>query len=426
MIPRVTSKTNSKRSAGIRSRLPLLLMLSLQQGASPISAETIVVSVTAPGYDLREAPVSLLLPTQRAAATPANASVPQGAVAVHGQWEPVDNSRMRLTFVARDIKANTARTFAVRTDVAPARAAVEVKLNGANAEFWIGGQLFTRYDTVTGPNKPYFYPLFAPGNHQIVRHWPVEERAGQTQDHPHHRGLWFTHGQLNGIDFWLEKGNVGKTVHSAYQTLQSGAVYGLLRTSTNWVAPNGQTLAEDRREVRVYNLRDGYLMDLLIEVRALDKPLTWGDTKEGTLALRVADSMRAAVEKGQTAQGHILNANGDRDAVAWGKAAPWCAYYGPVDGAMVGVAMMDEPHNLRHPTHWHVRDYGLFAANPFGLHDFVRNTPAGAGTITMAAGEKRAFRYRLLFHKGTPAEAGVARAWQAYSQPPTVQLLPPD
>lgn len=408
------------------------MTLSMIPRPLPTQAAKIVVSVTAPGYDLREAPVSVLVP---AALASNNSTVKASAGAdkldvIAGQLEPAENGQFRLTFVARNVKANATRTYHVQTDVlsAPGKG-VEIKSRGADTEFWINGRLFTRYDTTTGPNKPYFYPLFAPGDHQgdrqIVRHWPVENRAGQTQDHPHHRGLWFTHGALNTVDFWLEKGGVGKTVHTGYQNLQSGPVCGLARATTDWIDPGGQKIAEDFREVRVYNLNDAYVMDFVIEVRALASPLVWGDTKEGTLALRLADSMRVKVEKGKTAAGHIINSNGDRDGDTWGKAAAWCDYYGPVDGTIVGAAILDHPQNPRHPTYWHVRDYGLFAANPFGLHDFVRNTPAGKGDLAVPVGESITLRYRLLFHKGTPEQAGVAQAWQAFSQPPIVQLLTP-
>jgi len=47
------------------------------------------------------------------------------------------------------------------------------------------------------------------------------------------------------------------------------------------------------------------------------------------------------------------------------KHADWCDYYGSIGGKTVGIAMFDHPSNPRHPTTWHVRDYGLFAANPF-------------------------------------------------------------
>ena len=63
---------------------------------------------------------------------------------------------------------------------------------------------------------------------------------------------------------------------------------------------------------------------------------------------------------------------GITDDAAWGKASPWVDYVGPVDGKTVGVAILNHPLSFRYPTTWHVRMYGLFAANPFGWHDFGR------------------------------------------------------
>jgi len=395
----------------------LFFALSLL-GAAILPARAGVVTVTAPD-DVRETPVSLLLPE----ATVKSAPAVTGADAISGQIEAAENGQVRLTFIARDLKKGVPRRFSVDASMpAVPGLGVEVKRVGENAEFWIGGKLFTRYDVTTGPNKPYFYPVFAPGNLQIVRHWPVEKTEGETTDHPHHRGLWFTHGKVNGVDFWTEKGEVGKTMHTAYDMLQSGPVYGLMRTRTNWVKPNGTKIAEDSRDIRVYDLNSGYVMDFAVTVKAVGGPLVFGDTKEGTFALRMADSMRAADDKGKPLAGHIINARGDKQAAAWGKAAEWCDYYGPVDGQTVGVAIFDDPKNPRHPTTWHVRDYGLFAVNPFGLHDFDKKNPAGAGDLTVPVGQSITFRYRLLFHKGTPDEARVVEFWQAFANPPAVRV----
>ena len=396
-------------------RTPFLLLAILGAAILPARAGVVTVTVTAP-EDVRETLVSLLLPE----ATVKNAPAVTSVDAISGQIEAAENGQVRLTFIARDLKKGVPRAF--RVDTAMPGAAVEAKRAGENVEFWIGGKLFTRYDTTTGPTKPYFYPVFAPDNRQVVRHWPVEKVGNETTDHPHHRGLWFTHGKVNGADFWLEKGGTGKTVHTGYDAVQGGAVYGLMRSKTDWVKPNGPKIAEDSREVRVYNLQGGYLMDFAITVKAVGGPLVFGDTKEGSFALRMADSMRAAVEKGKTAEGHILNARGDRDAAAWGKAAAWCDYYGPVDGQTVGVAIFDDPKNPRHPTTWHVREYGLFAVNPFGLHDFDKKNPAGAGDLSVPEGQSITFRYRLLFHKGTPDEARVAEFWQALAAPPVASV----
>jgi hypothetical protein len=119
--------------------------------------------------------------------------------------------------------------------------------------------------------------------------------------------------------------------------------------------------------------------------------------------------------RGSVGQGHIVNSEGVRDNETWGKRAAWCDYYGPLKGDTVGVAVFDHPQNPKHPTWWHVRDYGLFAANPFGVHDFERK-PAGTGDVKIAAGDSLTFRYRLYFHKGDTAEAQVAEHYRRYAE----------
>lgn len=129
------------------------------------------------------------------------------------------------------------------------------------------------------------------------------------------------------------------------------------------------------------------------------------------MAIRLAPTMRL---KGSVGQGHIVNSEGVRDGATWGKRAAWCDYYGPVNGDVVGVAIFDHPGNPRHPTWWHVRDYGLFAANPFGIHDFERK-PAGTGNLVVPAGESVTFKWRFYFHKGNEVEGKVAERYQEYA-----------
>jgi hypothetical protein len=137
------------------------------------------------------------------------------------------------------------------------------------------------------------------------------------------------------------------------------------------------------------------------------------------MAIRLAPTMQLAPTpamkaKGQTARGHIVNSEGQTDGGTWGKRAAWCDYYGPVDGHVVGVAIFDHPSNPKHPTWWHVRDYGLFAANPFGVHDFERK-PAGTGDIKIPSGESLTFKYRFYFHKGDDKQGKVAERYSEYA-----------
>jgi len=118
-------------------------------------------------------------------------------------------------------------------------------------------------------------------------------------------------------------------------------------------------------------------------------------------------------------QGHIVMSSGLRDEETWGKRADWCYYYGPVSGGTngletLGVAIFDHPGNPRHPTNWHVRDYGLFAANPFGL-SFFEKKPKNAGDMTIAAGQSVTFRYRFYYHRGDEKEAQVAEHYKKYA-----------
>ena len=104
-----------------------------------------------------------------------------------------------------------------------------------------------------------------------------------------------------------------------------------------------------------------------------------------------------------------------RDDDTWGKRAYWCDYYGPVEGKTVGVAIFDHPDNPRHPTWWHVRDYGLFAANPFGQHDFEKLQDKSAGNLTVPAGKSITFKWRVLIHPGDAETGHVADLYKAFA-----------
>jgi hypothetical protein len=130
---------------------------------------------------------------------------------------------------------------------------------------------------------------------------------------------------------------------------------------------------------------------------ATERGIVFGDTKEGTFALRLHPNLRL---RGAVAKGAASNREGLAGAAVWGKRSAWVAYQGPVDGEEVGVAIFDHPSNPRHPTWWHARDYGLFAANPFGAHDF-EGAPEGTGDLALVRGATLTLRYRVLVFRGT-------------------------
>ena len=105
----------------------------------------------------------------------------------------------------------------------------------------------------------------------------------------------------------------------------------------------------------------------------------------------------------------------------WGKRAPWCDYTGPVNGKTVGVTIMDHPESFRHPTYWHVRNYGLMTANPFGLSYFY-NDKSRRGSHMLAPGESIVGIYRYYVHKGDATEANIKERYHDFAHPPKVRV----
>lgn len=291
---------------------------------------------------------------------------------------------------------------------------VQFQASGSDLDVKIDGRLITRYRPVSG-SKPIFFPVIGPTGDSYTRAYPMLDVPGEDRDHPHQRSFWFTHGNVNGIDFWSEdppgtaaartKGSIRETER---QVIVEGPVQARLRTRDDWLAPDGRRICQDRRTVTFFHTADVRMIDFWITIQATDGPLTFGDTKEGMFGLRVASSMDVKRKRG----GKITNAEGLTDDAAWGKASPWVDYVGPVKDQTVGIAILNHPASFRFPTTWHVRDYGLFAANPFGWKDFGRPR---RGDHTVPAGESIQFAYRIILHRGDTASLGVAGYFQAYA-----------
>jgi hypothetical protein len=265
--------------------------------------------------------------------------------------------------------------------------------------------------------RPYCYPLIGPGEAAMTRNWPMKTTPNEEHDHPHHRSLWFAHGEINGQDFWSEAKGFGKTIHEEFTEVKSGTDSGVIKSRNKLVAADGTIVCTDDRTLRIYipTQSDERMFDFEITMHASNGDVTFGDTKEGSMALRLAETMRLTHGK-NPGQGHIINSEGVRDDKTWGKRAAWCDYFGPVDGKTVGVAIFDHPQNPRHPTWWHVRDYGLFAANPFGQHDFEKLSNKTAGNLVLPAGQSLTFRYRFILHEGDEKQAKVADKYQDYAK----------
>jgi hypothetical protein len=279
----------------------------------------------------------------------------------------------------------------------------------------IDGKEFTRLVAAADDYKPFFFPVMGPNGKIITRQYPMHPGVeGEAEDHRHHRSMWFNHGSVGGVDFWLEGQGKGRIRQTRIRSLSSGPVFGRIATDNEWVTPDGETLLDDSRVITFYPLARGQvLLDLTITLKPRARPVRFGDTKEGSFGIRVAASMK------EKHGGTIRNSRGQEGMKGvWGKPAEWVDYYGKVGGDTVGVAIFDHPSSFRHPTTWHVRDYGLFAANPFGYRAFKHGT--GDGSHTLGEGEALELRYGIYIHHDTTGEARVEKVYRGFASPPAL------
>lgn len=269
---------------------------------------------------------------------------------------------------------------------------------GATREVRVGDELFTIYRTDGKLRQPILYPVLGPGQTPMTRRYPQEEAAeGEATDHMHHRSLWFTHGAVNGVDFWAPQQATGaEIVHDAFLPVAKEDEGHAIRTRNLWQKKDGTVVCTDERYLRFGARKDARWIDYRVVVHADHGELLFGDTKEGTMAIRMAPTLRLS---GKVAKGQVRNSEGVEGKDAWGKRAKWVAYWGPVGDETVTLALLDHPTNPRHPCWWHARDYGLLAANPFGAHDF-EGAEKGTGDLTVAEGESLTFTYRFWFARG--------------------------
>lgn len=305
-------------------------------------------------------------------------------------------------------------------------------------EVSIDGKLFTTLNFKKGEPRVYLYPVIGPTGVGVTRDFIMQdnplEKENKRQDHPHHRSFWTAWGDVRvrdlekrGYDFWAEPKDkpLPKQVLTKIVHMEGGPVFGQLEAEIEWQTPEGERLfAENRTYTFFRGSQDQRIVDVLNVFKFSDMDVKFADTKEGGLvALRLAATMdEKGVQTPKPMHGQMTNSRGGVGAKeCWGKPAEWCDYVGPLEGETVGVAVFDHPKNLRHPTTWHIRDYGLYTANPFGLRDFTGDKNRD-GSQTWKKGESAEFNYRVIMHKGDTKAANIAEQYEVYQNPPKISL----
>jgi len=305
----------------------------------------------------------------------------------------------------------------------PLCAQVEIHATKGQVLVMMDGKPFTTLFCGPETGKPYLHPLRAASGTIVTRHYPMEDVAGETHDHPHQRGLWFSHGDVNGYDFWANEpsqhgGKNAKIVLKSFGRVAGGKDSGEIEATFDWIDPNGKVLLTESRKMLFYAEPARRAIDFDITLTAIEK-VTFGDTKEGTFAIRLAAALEEPNPEALPTPkrtGLMVNSEGGHgEKQVWGHRASWVDYFGEIEGEKLGIAILDHPANPRHPTYWHSRSYGLFAANIFGWHDFLNDKTAN-GSMALDPGHAIRFRYRVIIHPGDYQSAKIGDEYLRFSK----------
>ena len=341
---------------------------------------------------------------------------------------------------AGNVFAQTPKTARANKSAAPNYVAIVSHEADRRVDVLVGGKPFTAYIWPASLKKPVLYPIHSANGATVTRGFPLDPRPGERVDHPHHAGLWFNYGDVNGLDFWNNSDSIkaanapkmGTIVHRSVRSTKSGAGEGSLDVTDEWVDyANKPLLKEDTHFV--FRAKDGVrTIDRITTLTALDGPVSFTDNKEGVIGMRVARSLEQPsltpekytdasgrvtdVAKLDTAgvHGHYLSSEGKEGDAVWGTRGKWTMLTGDVSGAPVTLAILDHPKNIGYPTYWHARGYGLFAANPLGQ----KALSGGKEELNfrLMAGKSVTFRHQVLILDKTATAADIEDYYAGFSR----------
>lgn len=289
-------------------------------------------------------------------------------------------------------------------------------------EVLVNGELFTAYLYPETIAKPVLYPIKSAGGNDLTRGFPLDPRPGERVDHPHHIGLWFNYGDVNGLDFWNnseaipadKKGGYGTIVHTGIVKAKEGKDQAELEVSMDWVGPSGEVLLKEKTHF-VFSVAAGKRMiDRITTLTAQGKEVSLKDNKEGMLGIRVARELEHPSDKPEIftdangiatavptlnntgVTGKYRSSEGKEGDAVWGTRGKWTNLSGEIKGEKVTLAILDHPKNVGYPTYWHARGYGLFAANPLGQKALSNGKEEL--NYNLPAGKSVTFKYRVLVY----------------------------
>ena len=309
--------------------------------------------------------------------------------------------------------------LAVNVTQASKKEKVEFKNDesGKKVEVFVGGKFFTSYIYPDNMEKQSLYPIMTASGKFITRGYPLNPRPFERTDHPHHVGLWFNFGNVNGLDFWNNSFAIKPEDKPKYGTVKFRKIVsenpatGMLVMNSDWMDVNDKVLLNEEATFVFEGTGNFRSIERTTKLTA-KQTVTFEENKEGLIGLRVDRAFEEPSQKPEQfldAKGNVTevpmmnnegvngvyrNAEGIKGGDVWSKRSPWVALRGVKDGEVITIAIIDNKANPNYPAWSHARGYGLFATNNLGGRIFDKN--ASEVKIVLKPGESITFRHKIV------------------------------
>lgn len=317
---------------------------------------------------------------------------------------------------------------------------VKIEKNEAKSriDVLIDGKLFTSYRYEERIRRPVLLPIMTADGNFVTRGFPIETRNGEDIGHPHQVGFSFSHGDVNGIDFWnnspyrteKELEHMGTIVHRKVLKLKGGKGKGELVTVSEWNTPKGETILFENTKFTFQVEGKTRIIDRETILSPSLENVTFGDNKEGVFAIHLSRELQQPAkepekitdEKGNISEttdnskvtGEYLNSEGLKGEKIWGTLGKWASVSGKINNETVTIAVLDSTKNLNYPSYMMVRPYGLLALNPFGKKAF--EPTAEARKFILERGKSIKFRYRLVIYSEKVSPEKIEKDFLKFNQ----------
>ena len=284
-------------------------------------------------------------------------------------------------------------------------------------EVFVDNKFFTAFIYPDNMEKQSLYPIIASSGKMITRGFPLQPRPFERTDHPHHVGMWFNFGDVNGLDFWnnsfaipaAEKPKYGKIAFDKIISLNSKS--GKLIVSANWMDINKHVLLNEQTSYVFSGKGNTRIIERITQLTAKNQ-VTFTENKEGLLGIRLDRAFEEPATKPEVfldakgfetlvpvlnnegVNGVYRNAEGFKAGEVWGKRSKWVALRAVKEGEVITIVILDHPNNLNYPAWSHARGYGLFASNNIGGRAFDKN--ASPVKKVLAEGDQIVFKHKII------------------------------